>query len=55
MGGHIDLSDVRSTDGQANDEDESLEISEGEEGQTDDPDATDAGWIETDVDGEASA
>jgi DNA-directed RNA polymerase subunit beta len=43
----IDLSGVRSTDGgQANDEKEELEITEGEEGQTDDDAATDAGYIE---------
>ncbi len=43
----IDLSGVRSTDGgQATDDTEPLEISEGEEGQTDDPEKTDAGYIE---------
>ena len=43
----IDLSGVRSTDaGQANDEKEELEITEGEEGQTSDDAATDAGYIE---------
>jgi DNA-directed RNA polymerase subunit beta len=41
----IDLSGVRATDGQAADETEALEISEGEEGQTDDDAATDAGYI----------
>jgi DNA-directed RNA polymerase subunit beta len=45
----IDLSGVRATDGQANDESEDLEIEEGEEGQTDDPEATDAGYIDPDV------
>ena len=43
----IDLSGVRATDGQAADESEDLEINEGEEGQTDDDEATDAGYIET--------
>jgi DNA-directed RNA polymerase subunit beta len=43
----IDLSGVRSTDGgQAADESEDTEIDEGEEGQTDDEEATDAGYIE---------
>ena len=42
----IDLSGVRATDGQAADETEDLEINEGEEGQTDDDEATDAGYIE---------
>ena len=42
----IDLSGVRATDGQAADETEALEINEGEEGQTDDDEATDAGYIE---------
>jgi DNA-directed RNA polymerase subunit beta len=42
----IDLSGVRATDGQAADETEALEINEGEEGQTDDDAATDAGYIE---------
>ena len=42
----IDLSGVRATDGQAADETEDLEIAEGEEGQTDDDAATDAGYIE---------
>ncbi len=42
----IDLSGVRATDGQAADETEALEIKEGEEGQTDDDEATDAGYIE---------
>ena len=46
----IDLSGVRATDGQAADETESLEIAEGEEGQTDDDEATDAGYIEAGVD-----
>jgi DNA-directed RNA polymerase subunit beta len=46
----IDLSGVRATDGQqANDETEALEIEEGEEGQTDDDAATDAGYIDPDV------
>jgi hypothetical protein len=48
----IDLSGVRTTDGQATDESEDLEINEGEEGQTEDGEATDAGYIETSVDGE---
>ena len=43
----IDLSGVRATDGQAADETEALEINEGDEGQTDDDEATDAGYIET--------
>ena len=34
---------------QANDETEALEIEEGEEGQTDDDEATDAGYIDPDV------
>jgi DNA-directed RNA polymerase subunit beta len=51
----IDLSGVRATDGQANDENESLEINEGEEGQTDDDAATDAGYIEAGADGEEKA
>ena len=42
----IDLSGVRATDGQAADESEALEINEGEEGQTSDDAATDAGYIE---------
>jgi DNA-directed RNA polymerase subunit beta len=42
----IDLSGVRATDGQAADETEALEINEGEEGQTSDDAATDAGYIE---------
>ncbi len=42
----IDLSGVRATDGQAADETEALEIKEGEEGQTSDDAATDAGYIE---------
>ena len=42
----IDLSGVRATDGQAADESEDLEINEGDEGQTDDDAATDAGYIE---------
>ena len=45
----IDLSGVRATDGQAADESEDLEIEEGEEGQTDDDEATDAGYIEAGV------
>src|SRR4051794_23558445 len=49
----IDLSGVRSTDGQANDETEPLEIKEGDEGQTDDDEATDAGYIEAGVDATA--
>jgi DNA-directed RNA polymerase subunit beta len=49
----IDLSGVRATDGgQANDETEALEIKEGEEGQTDDDAATDAGYIEASGDDE---
>ena len=48
----IDLSGVRATDGQAADESEDLEIEEGEEGQTDDDEATDAGYIEAGVDAE---
>jgi DNA-directed RNA polymerase subunit beta len=48
----IDLSGVRTTGGQATDESEDLEINEGEEGQTDDDEATDAGYIETSVEGE---
>jgi DNA-directed RNA polymerase subunit beta len=47
----IDLSGVRATDGQAADESEDTEIGEGEEGQTDDDEETDAGYIE--ADGEA--
>jgi DNA-directed RNA polymerase subunit beta len=42
----IDLSGVRTTDGQAADESEDTEIEEGEEGQTDNPDETDAEYIE---------
>jgi DNA-directed RNA polymerase subunit beta len=49
----IDLSGVRATDGQAADESEDLEIEEGEEGQTDDDEATDAGYIEAGVDATA--
>jgi DNA-directed RNA polymerase subunit beta len=45
----IDLSGVRTTDGAANDETEALEIEEGEEGQTDDDEATDAGYIDPDA------
>ncbi|HET8754574.1 MAG TPA: hypothetical protein VFM58_01105, partial [Solirubrobacteraceae bacterium] len=45
----IDLSGVRSTDGAADDDSADTEIEEGEEGQTDDDDETDAGYIETDV------
>jgi DNA-directed RNA polymerase subunit beta len=48
----IDLSGVRATDGQAADESEDTEIEEGEEGQTDDDEETDAGYIEAGVDGE---
>jgi DNA-directed RNA polymerase subunit beta len=48
----IDLSGVRATDGQAADESEDTEIEEGEEGQTEDEDETDAGYIEAGVDGE---
>jgi DNA-directed RNA polymerase subunit beta len=48
----IDLSGVRATDGQAADESEELEVEEGEEGMTDDPEETDAGYIEAAVDGE---
>jgi DNA-directed RNA polymerase subunit beta len=51
----IDLSGVRATDGQATDETEALEINEGEEGQTDDDAATDAGYIEAGADGEEKA
>ena len=43
----IDLSGVRATDGQAADESEDTEIEEGEEGQTEDEEETDAGYIET--------
>ena len=42
-------------DGQAADETEALEISEGEEGQTDDPEKTDAGYIKAAADGEENA
>jgi DNA-directed RNA polymerase subunit beta len=48
----IDLSGVRATDGQAADESEDTEVQEGEEGQTEDETETDAGYIETAVDGE---
>jgi DNA-directed RNA polymerase subunit beta len=48
----IDLSGVRSTDGQAADESEDTEIEEGEEGQTEDEAETDAGYIEAAVDGD---
>jgi DNA-directed RNA polymerase subunit beta len=48
----IDLSGVRATDGAAADESEDTEIQEGEEGQTDDAEETDAGYIEAAVDGE---
>jgi DNA-directed RNA polymerase subunit beta len=48
----IDLSGVRATDGQATDESEELDIDEGDEGQTEDGEATDAGYIEADVDAE---
>jgi DNA-directed RNA polymerase subunit beta len=51
----IDLSGVRTTDGQAADETEALEISEGEEGQTEDSEKTDAGYIEAKADGEENA
>jgi DNA-directed RNA polymerase subunit beta len=51
----IDLSGVRTTDGQAADESEDTEIDEGEEGQTEDEEATDAGYIEADADAEAVA
>ena len=51
----IDLSGVRATDGQAADETEALEISEGEEGQTEDSEKTDAGYIEASADGEETA
>ena len=47
----IDLSGVRATDGQAADESEDTEVKEGEEGTTEDADATDAEYIETTVDG----
>jgi DNA-directed RNA polymerase subunit beta len=46
----IDLSGVRATDGQAADESEDTEVEEGEEGMTDDPEATDAEYIEDDAD-----
>jgi DNA-directed RNA polymerase subunit beta len=45
----IDLSGVRATDGQAADESEDTEIGEGEEGQTDDDEETDAGYLEPDA------
>src|SRR5918912_1104266 len=45
----IDLSGVRATDGQAADESQDTEVEEGEEGMTDDPDATDAEYIEDDA------
>jgi DNA-directed RNA polymerase subunit beta len=51
----IDLSGVRATDGQAADESEDLEIEEGEEGQTDDDEETDAGYIETGGEAEGEA
>jgi DNA-directed RNA polymerase subunit beta len=47
----IDLSGVRATDGQAADESEDTEIEEGEEGQTEDEEETDAGYIEAAADG----
>lgn len=47
----IDLSGVRATDGQAADETEDTEVTEGEEGTTEDADATDAEYIETPVTG----
>ena len=47
----IDLSGVRATDGQAADESEDTEVEEGEEGTTEDADATDAEYIEAPVDG----
>jgi DNA-directed RNA polymerase subunit beta len=43
----IDLSGVRATDGAAADESEDTEIEEGEEGQTENEEETDAGYIET--------
>jgi DNA-directed RNA polymerase subunit beta len=52
----IDLSGVRSTDGQAADESEEAEVEEGEAGQTEDEAETDAGYIEAAaVDGEETA
>jgi DNA-directed RNA polymerase subunit beta len=47
----IDLSGVRATDGQAADESEDTEVEEGEEGTTEDADATDAEYIEMPADG----
>jgi DNA-directed RNA polymerase subunit beta len=47
----IDLSGVRATDGQAADESEDTEVEEGEEGTTDDAEATDAEYIEMPADG----
>ena len=47
----IDLSGVRAAGGQAADESEDTEVKEGEEGTTEDADATDAEYIEAPVDG----
>jgi DNA-directed RNA polymerase subunit beta len=47
----IDLSGVRATDGQAADETDEAEVSEGEEGMTEEPVATDAEYIEAPADG----
>jgi DNA-directed RNA polymerase subunit beta len=49
----IDLSGVRSTDGQAADETEEEVVEEGEEGMTEDPVATDIGYANPPVEGEA--
>ena len=43
----IDLSGVRTTDGQAADEAEEEVVAEGDEGMTEDEAETDAGYIET--------
>jgi DNA-directed RNA polymerase subunit beta len=48
----IDLSGVRSTDGQAADESEEAEVAEGEAGMTEDEEETDAGYIEAAADGD---
>ncbi|MGH2967684.1 MAG: DNA-directed RNA polymerase subunit beta, partial [Solirubrobacteraceae bacterium] len=45
----IDLSGVRSTDGQAADETEEAEVAEGEEGMTEDAAETDAEYIDEDI------
>ncbi|MGH2946017.1 MAG: DNA-directed RNA polymerase subunit beta [Solirubrobacteraceae bacterium] len=45
----IDLSGVRATEGEAADESEEAEVEEGEEGMTEEPAATDAGYIDEDV------